>query len=106
MAPDLPPLDPPRVEALAGAVGEALTNAGKHGRAQRVTIFAEPADERFPGVLCTVHDDGRGFQPAKAREGVGLSRSLRGRMGEVGGRVHIESRPGAGTEVQLWLPCE
>ena len=39
------------------------------------------------------------------REGVGLSRSIRGRMEEAGGRVEIDSRPGAGTEVRLWLPC-
>jgi len=108
MAPDLPTLPPERVEALAGAVGEALVNAGKHGRAQRVTVFAEPADDDAGpkgGVVCSVHDDGRGFDVAKIREGVGLSRSIRGRMEEAGGRVEIESRPGAGTEVRLWLPC-
>jgi signal transduction histidine kinase len=106
MAPDLPSLDTARVEALAGAVGEALTNAGKHGRAQRVTIFAEPTDDAdCDGVTCSIHDDGRGFELSKIREGVGLSRSIRGRMEEVGGRVDIESRPGAGTEVRLWLPC-
>ncbi len=104
MAPDLPALDTARVEALAGAVGEALVNAGKHGRAQRVTVFAEPS-EADDGVICSVHDDGRGFEPATIREGVGLSRSIRGRMEEAGGRVEIDSRPGAGTEVRLWLPC-
>jgi signal transduction histidine kinase len=104
LAPDLPPLDAHSVDALAGAVGEALMNAGKHGRAQRVTVFAEPADDDG-GVVCSVHDDGRGFDLATAREGVGLSRSIRGRMEEAGGRVEIDSRPGSGTEVRLWLPC-
>ena len=104
LAPDLPALDPEAVAALAGAVGEALVNAGKHGHAQRVTVFAEP-DDTFTGVCCSVHDDGAGFEPATAREGVGLSRSIRGRMEEVGGRVEIDSRPGSGTEVRLWLPC-
>ena len=98
-------LDPACVEALTGAVGEALTNAGKHGRASRVTVFTEP-DDAGAGVVCSVHDDGRGFDVAQAREGVGLSRSIRGRMEEVGGRVEIDSRPGSGTEVRLWLPCE
>jgi signal transduction histidine kinase len=104
LAPDLPQLDAARVDALAGAVGEALVNAGKHGRAQRVTVFAEPS-ESDDGVVCSVHDDGRGFEPATIREGVGLSRSIRGRMEDAGGRVEIDSRPGAGTEVRLWLPC-
>jgi signal transduction histidine kinase len=104
LAPDLPPLSPDRVEALAGAVGEALMNAGKHGQAARVTVFAEP-DDSDDGVACSVHDDGRGFEPSQIREGVGLSRSIRGRMEEAGGRVEIDSRPGSGTEVRLWLPC-
>ena len=102
LAPDLPHLDGPRRDALAGAVGEALVNAGKHGGARRVTVYVEPGDDR--GVLCSVRDDGCGFDPATAREGVGLSRSIRGRMGEAGGRVEIDSRPGAGTEIRLWLP--
>jgi signal transduction histidine kinase len=103
VAPDLPALSAEYVDALAGAVGEALANAGKHGHAQRITVFTEPADDG--GVECSVHDDGRGFDASKVREGVGLSRSIRGRLEEVGGRVAIDSRPGAGTEVRLWLPC-
>lgn len=103
VAPDLPELEPDRCEALAGAVGEALTNAGKHGAATRVTIFVEPDDEG--GVFCSVKDDGRGFDTAVERErpGVGIARSIRGRMQEVGGRAEIRSRLGAGTEVCLWL---
>jgi signal transduction histidine kinase len=103
LAPDLPKLKRSEAEALAGAVGEALMNAGKHGHAQRVTVFAEPSDD--DGVTCSVHDDGRGFEPGNVTEGVGLSRSIRGRMEEAGGRVEIDSRPGSGTEVRLWLPC-
>jgi signal transduction histidine kinase len=102
LAPDLPRLDADRTDALAGAVGEALANAGKHGGALRVTVYAEPDDRG--GVRCSVRDDGRGFDPAQTTEGVGMSRSLRGRMEDVGGDVEVESRPGAGTEVRLWLP--
>lgn len=102
LAPDLPHLDDARADALAGAVGEALTNAGKHGAASRVTVYAEPDDS--VGVLCTVRDDGCGFDPARVAEGIGISRSIRGRMDDVGGRAEIESRPGAGTEVRLWIP--
>jgi len=104
IAPDLPALDAERTSAIAAAVGEALTNAGKHGHAGRVTVFVEPSDTG-DGIVCSVHDDGRGFEPTTMREGVGLSRSIRGRMEEAGGRAEIESRPGAGTEVRLWLPC-
>src|SRR5207247_8542360 len=103
VAEDLPRLDEDRITALAGAVGEALTNAGKHGRAGRVTVYVEPVESG--GVFCSVKDDGAGFDAVGVTEGVGLSRSIRGRLAEVGGRVEVDSRPGSGTEVRLWLPC-
>ena len=102
VAEDLPPLPPERVAALAGAAGEALMNAGKHGRAARVTVFVEPAEDG--GVFCSVKDDGRGFDPVTTPPRQGLSRSIRERMQEAGGRADVNSRPGAGTEVCLWLP--
>lgn len=96
---DLPALSDLRLEALVGAVGEALTNAGKHARATRATIFVEPADD---GVFCSVKDDGIGFEPG-TEEGVGLARSIRGRVTEAGGRVEVDGRPGRGAEVRIWL---
>jgi hypothetical protein len=111
VAPDLPSLPPERVRALAGAVGEALTNAGKHGAAAKVTVYAEPDGDVRPrragstgAVFCSVKDDGCGFDTATVTEGVGLARSVRGRMTEMGGRVEVASWPGGGTEVRLWLP--
>jgi signal transduction histidine kinase len=103
VAEDVPTLSAERVSAVAGAVGEALTNAGKHGAATRVTIYAEPADDG--GLFCSVKDDGSGYDPTTVGEGVGLSRSVRGRMAEIGGRVEVTSAPGFGTEVQLWVPA-
>ncbi len=103
LAPDLPTFAVDRVDALAGAVSEALTNAGKHGDASAVYVYVEP-DEDAGGVLCSVRDDGLGFDVTMVNEGIGLRRSIRERISEVGGRVEIESRPGGGTEVRLWLP--
>ena len=100
VADDLPKLADDRVDALAGAVSEALANAGKHGGAHSVTVYAEPGDNG--GVFCSVKDDGRGFGPDVA-EGVGLSRSIRGRVHDVGGRVEVDGNPGRGTEVRLWV---
>ena len=87
-------------EALVGAVGEALTNAAKHGAAHRITVFLDADD----GVFCSVNDDGCGFDAVAVTEGIGISRSIRARLAEVGGRTEIESRPGRGTEVRLWVP--
>lgn len=102
LAPDLPHLDEPVAEAIVGAVGEALTNAGKHGRAASVTVFVEPADTE--GVNVAIRDDGTGFDPATVPAGVGVSRSIRGRIEARAGTVEIESTPGHGTEVRLWVP--
>jgi signal transduction histidine kinase len=99
VADDLPKLRAPVVDALAGAVAEALTNAGKHGEASSVTVYVEPDGGR---VFCSVKDDGRGFEQG-AVEGVGLTRSIRGRISEVGGRVEIDGNPGNGAEVRLWV---
>lgn len=101
VAPDTPDLDPLLVEALAGAVGEACANAAKHGDATTVTVYAEP-DEGH--VHCSVKDDGSGFDPASTIEGVGLSRSIRGRIDEVGGVVRVDPNPGRGTEIHLRVP--
>jgi signal transduction histidine kinase len=87
------------IEALRGAVTEALTNAAKHGRASVVTIFVERTDD---GVFVSVKDDGVGFDPSATPDGVGLGRSIRARMREIGGRVEVVSRPGSGSEVRLW----
>jgi signal transduction histidine kinase len=89
------------VEALAGAVREALTNAAKHGGAQHATVYVEPADGE---LFVSVKDDGGGFDAATVAEGVGTSRSIRGRIVDAGGRVEIAGNPGHGAEVRLWVP--
>lgn len=102
LAPDLPRSTPDGVAPrVAAAVGEALTNAVKHGSATRATVYVEPTDSG--GLFVSVKDDGTGFDPDDVTEGQGLTRSIRGRMAEVGGRVEIDSRPGRGAEIRLYL---
>jgi signal transduction histidine kinase len=101
VADDVPDIDEDLVFAVAGAVGEALTNAGKHGGASSATVYVEPYEGGR--IFCSIKDDGCGFDPATTVEGVGLGRSIRGRVVEAGGRVQVRSQPGAGTEVCLWL---
>lgn len=104
IAPDLPALPTDGAQRLAAAVGEALTNAVKHGGATGATVYAEPADEGDGGaVFVSVKDDGCGFDPATTAEGEGLTRSVRGRLAEAGGRVEVDGRPGRGTEIRMWL---
>ncbi len=101
VAGEVPRLDPEVHDALVGAVTEALANAGKHSGAAQVTVYLERGDDG--GVFCSVKDDGAGFDPDTVVEGVGLPRSIRGRVSEAGGRVEIASRPGRGTEVRIWV---
>jgi len=98
---DLPPLRAAHVEAITRAVGEALNNAGKHARADHVTVFLEPDDDGH--VFCSVKDDGGGFDESTTIPGIGISRSIVQRMEEAGGRAEVHSHPGRGTEVCLWL---
>ncbi len=103
VAPDLPAVPPVRVDAITGAVGEALTNVVKHADASKVTIYAEPDDDDDDRVVVSVKDDGAGFDVDSTSERIGLSRSIRGRVEEHEGRIDVRSRPGRGTEIRLWV---
>jgi signal transduction histidine kinase len=100
---DVPTLSHDQLEAAAGATAEALTNAAKHGHATRVVVFAD-LDEASGGLFLSVKDDGSGFDPATAVEGMGLARSIRGRVERIGGSVTVASVPGDGAEVRMRIP--
>lgn len=95
----LPPWMDQCAPAVIGAVAEALTNASKHGHADTATVFVEETDEG--DLFCSVKDSGVGFEPDGTTEGIGLTRSIRARISEVGGDAEIQSRPGSGTEIRL-----
>jgi len=102
IADDLEEPSPPIIEALTGAVGEALSNAGKHADAERVVVYAEP--DFGEGIFVSVKDNGVGFDPDAVEHRMGLRESIVGRIESVGGRAEISSKPGRGTEVRLWAP--
>ena len=57
------------------------------------------------GVSVTVVDRGAGFNPAAISNGFGLTRSIRNRIAEAGGKIMISSAPGEGTVVEMsWAP--
>lgn len=90
---------------LAAAVAACVDNARRHGGG-RAWLLVE--DE--PGaVTVTVRDDGPGIAPGRLaqaeREGrLGVARSVRGRVEDLGGTVDVVSAPGQGTEVELRVP--
>jgi signal transduction histidine kinase len=56
-------------------------------------------------LAISIQDNGRGFQPAAASSGNGLT-NMKRRMAEVGGSCLFESGPGRGTTVHLRLVIE
>ena len=91
-----------RVRALILACQEAVTNAGRHAGAPRVSLFLEADSD---AITAYIRDQGRGFDPAAVpRDRRGIAESIVGRMRRQGGTATILSRPGEGTEVQLRLP--
>jgi signal transduction histidine kinase len=89
-------------DALARIVGEALSNAARHGRARCATIELQAGP---PGRL-RVRDDGCGFDadPAHVPDGAFGLQAMRERAAAVGGRTQIRSAPGDGTEIEVTLP--
>jgi signal transduction histidine kinase len=79
-------------------VSEALTNAAKHAHASSVVVEAEVVDG---SVRVCVRDDGVGG--ADYTSGSGLV-GLKDRVEALGGRITVESAPGAGTELRAELP--
>jgi len=88
-------------QELLRVVQEALHNVAKHARASVVTASLGTEDGR---VVIVIADDGVGFDPATARPGhLGLT-SMHERVAALGGRLTVDSVPGAGTRVRVEAP--
>jgi signal transduction histidine kinase len=77
---------------------EALSNITKYARAQQVSLTVRVVEGH---LIVEVADDGVGG--AAARPGSGLD-GLADRVEAVGGRLDIDSPPGAGTSVRVTIP--
>lgn len=88
---------------LYRVVQEALSNVARHSGADAFRVSLGIADGQ---VYATVIDNGRGFDVARAMSsagGLGLF-GMQERAGYVGGKVEIESEPGAGARVHVLVP--
>lgn len=88
-------------EAAARIAQEAMHNTVKHARAAHVRVALAMAG----GALSLrIEDDGAGFDPGGTFAGhLGL-RSMRERVGKLGGTIDIDSAPGAGTRITVRIP--
>jgi len=90
-----------RIEVAAyRIVQECISNALKHAQASTLAIQLT----RSPASInIIVEDNGKGFDPAQVKEGMGMG-NLRQRAAEFGGVVRIDARLGRGTTVNIDIP--
>lgn len=82
---------------------EAITNAGRHGKAKNVLVSLRQTRD---GVALRIRDDGCGLRsvtPSGSLEGFGL-RTMRERAATVGGHLTVRERGTRGTELEVILP--
>jgi signal transduction histidine kinase len=82
---------------------EAITNATKHAKANRISVSMDFGEKQFS---LTVKDDGKGFDHVEASSrsgGFGLV-GMRERATELNGTLSVRRIPNAGTEVSLTVP--
>jgi signal transduction histidine kinase len=89
---------PETIEAAAYyVIAEAVTNAGKHAKADRVQVRVEA---RPGSIEIEIADDGVG---GARPDGSGLH-GLSDRVEALGGRLEVESEAGRGTTLRATLP--
>jgi signal transduction histidine kinase len=95
-------LPPDLIGQLLSIAREALSNIARHSKATRGSVRVETTD----GTLAmTISDNGVGFDPARPR-GVGHQGlvNMRARASSVGARLEVESEPGAGARIIVYVP--
>ncbi|PWI15450.1 sensor histidine kinase [Streptomyces sp. Act143] len=90
---------------LLRIVQEALSNAARHARADRVGVTLSYLGDE---VILDIRDDGQGFDPAAVPErtrtgGFGLD-GMRARAERIAGSLTVESEPGHGTALSARVP--
>jgi signal transduction histidine kinase len=101
-----PRLDPQLEITCFRIVQEAVTNALRHADARDLRVRLDRRDDK---VALRIHDDGRGFDVGVRLEGAAASGHLgvvgmRERVRAHGGGFRLDSRPGAGTTIEVELP--
>ena len=92
--------------SLMRIIRELALNAIRHGRARAIAIAGCIDGEK---LLCSVRDDGSGFDPKTAPGSAAGHFGLQGireRIQGWDGSLEIESHPGAGTRAVVSLPLE
>jgi len=85
---------------------ESLTNISRHSNATEVTLLIKLEGNH---VICSIRDNGKGFELNKVMEkkfdtrSIGLT-AMKERIGMLGGKLEIHTRLGEGTEIIFKVP--
>ncbi len=79
---------------------EALNNSLKHARAEEISVHFQEKDGQ---AMIVIRDNGVGFDPAAATNGMGL-RNMDERCRKINADLEIESTSGQGTVIRIILP--
>jgi signal transduction histidine kinase len=104
--PPLPDIPLPVKIAVYRVLQEALSNAYRHGGADRVAVrMRRVVRTGGPRLRVSVSDNGHGFEPRSVRpdKHFGVD-GMRDRVEMVGGRFRLRSTPGRGTTVAVEVP--
>jgi signal transduction histidine kinase len=104
---DVGPLPSLVLRELRWILKEALSNVERYAHAERVNVHLRRLGDR---VVLTIADDGAGFEAPDDLEslaGVGSFglRGMRERAKLAGGDLSVESEPGDGTVISVWVPA-
>jgi signal transduction histidine kinase len=94
----------PIADALLRVYLEALSNVAKHAGAREVGVTLERRNDE---IVMSIVDSGRGFDPLRPvrrdeTSGWGLM-IMRERARSMGAKLRVESAPGAGARVELFV---
>ena len=92
--------EPQRAQVLLRCVQEMITNSVRHAQADNLWIRLSI---RGDGLAISARDDGIGAD--KVAVGYGL-KGMAERLKQLGGKLEIESEPGAGFALHAWLPMK
>ena len=94
----------PLAAALYRVAEEAIHNVVKHAGVDEAEVQLSVAEA---AIVFRVRDEGRGFQVHRHQAGsagLGLL-SMAERIRQVGGQLRLASEPGAGTAIEVRIPC-
>jgi signal transduction histidine kinase len=104
---DVGPLPTLALRELRWILREALANVERYAHATRVDVHLRRLGER---VVLTIADDGNGFEAPDDLDQLGAVGSfglagMRERARLIGGDLSVESEPGEGCVISVWVPA-